>query len=185
MGISFNHKSHNIQSGCCIFQACPKSSSAVIFYAFCWICPVAKIDLNRPWFGTSLLCLYRSRMNHQIKLQIYQHWHDKDFYSIAMKNVMFWPFFEWNTNVLLIIYYEFIFQSHENWSSIAFFSMFFGCLFFGTITWFSFFKLFLECIGWGRVCSLTLTFIMGQRYLQTFKIMPAGVVAVLRSVLFS
>lgn len=30
------------------------------------------------------------------------------------------------------------------------------------------------------VCSLTLTYVMGQRYLQTSKLMPAGVVAALR-----
>ncbi|KAM7279618.1 hypothetical protein ACFE04_006752 [Oxalis oulophora] len=39
----------------------------------------------------------------------------------------------------------------------------------------SFFAIFLE-----TACSITLTYVMGQRYLQTSKIMPAGVVAGMR-----
>ncbi|CAD5179110.1 unnamed protein product [Musa acuminata subsp. malaccensis] len=34
--------------------------------------------------------------------------------------------------------------------------------------------------GLETVCALALTFVMGKRYLETSKIMPAGVVAVLR-----
>ncbi|KAI4374778.1 hypothetical protein MLD38_012730 [Melastoma candidum] len=36
----------------------------------------------------------------------------------------------------------------------------------------SYFSLALE-----TVCAATLTFVMGQRYIQTYKIMPAGIVA--------
>ncbi|VAI72350.1 unnamed protein product [Triticum turgidum subsp. durum] len=35
----------------------------------------------------------------------------------------------------------------------------------------------LTCIQTCLVCALALTFVMGQRYLETSKIMPAGVVA--------